>query len=71
MSIKSTFGAESFLKKVLDGTVYKNEPLYFSGELWALDEETLEFRKFVYDGEGPDAFFILGTQTARFGCRVS
>ena len=47
------------------------EPLYFSGELWALDEETLEFRKFVYDGEGPDAFFILGTQTARFGCRVS
>ena len=36
-----------------------------SGELWALDEDTLEFRKFVYDGEGPDAFFILGTQTAQ------
>ena len=25
----------------------------------------MEFRKFVYDGEGPDAFFILGTQTAQ------
>ena len=35
-----------------------------AGELWALDENTLEFRKFIYDGQGPDAFFILGDQTA-------
>jgi hypothetical protein len=32
--------------------------------LWALDEKTLEMRNFKYDGLGPDAFFIVGTQTA-------
>jgi len=46
------------------GNISKRTFHPLSGELWALDEETLEFRKFVYDGEGPDAFFILGTQTA-------
>merc|ERR1711935_1172679 len=28
-----------------------------AGELWAVDEDTLEFRKFTYGGKGPDAFF--------------
>ncbi len=53
----------SYPKKIGDISKLTFHPL--SGELWALDENTLEFRKFVYDGEGPDAFFILGTQTAR------
>ena len=47
------------------GDISRNTYHPLSGELWALDDGTLEFRKFVYDGEGPDAFFILGTQTAQ------
>merc|ERR1719362_2622192 len=35
-----------------------------AGELWAVDEETLEFRKFTYGGKGPDAFFMIGTHDA-------
>merc|ERR1711935_929463 len=35
-----------------------------SGELWAVDEDTLEFRKFTYGGKGPDAFFMIGTHDA-------
>merc|ERR1712156_753795 len=31
-----------------------------AGEVWALDEDTLEFRKFIYDGTGPDAYFMVG-----------
>ena len=46
------------------GDISKNTYHDVAGELWALDENTLEFRKFIYDGQGPDAFFILGDQTA-------
>ena len=35
-----------------------------AGEVWALDEDTLEFRKFIYDGTGPDAYFMIGTHDA-------
>merc|ERR1711971_1374427 len=35
-----------------------------AGELWATDENTLEFRKFTYEGDGPDAFFMIGTHDA-------
>ena len=35
-----------------------------AGEVWALDEDTLEFRKFIYDGTGPDAYFMVGTHDA-------
>merc|ERR1712241_716992 len=35
-----------------------------SGDLWAIDDNTLEFNEFTYDGQGPDAFFIIGLQTA-------
>merc|ERR1711956_76913 len=34
------------------------------GELWATDKNTLEFRKFTYEGDGPDAFFMIGTHDA-------
>merc|ERR1712008_292627 len=30
-----------------------------AGELWATDKNTLEFRKFTYEGDGPDAFFMI------------
>ena len=46
------------------GSITRNTFHALSGELWALDEHTLEFRKFVYDGEGPDAFFIIGDEAA-------
>jgi len=58
----SSIGGSNYPRKI--GNISKRTFHPLSGELWALDEETLEFRKFVYDGEGPDAFFILGTQTA-------
>jgi len=32
-----------------------------SGELWALDDNTLMVKDFNYDGAGPDAFFWVGT----------
>jgi len=35
-----------------------------AGELWATDKNTLEFRKFTYEGDGPDAFFMIGTHDA-------
>jgi len=35
-----------------------------SGDLYAIDDNTLEFDTFTYDGQGPDAFFIIGLQTA-------
>merc|ERR1711971_1091652 len=35
-----------------------------AGELWAVDRNTLEFRKFTYEGDGPDAFFMIGTHDA-------
>merc|ERR1712238_316376 len=35
-----------------------------AGELWATDKNTLEFRKFTYEGDGPDAFFMIGTRNA-------
>lgn len=58
----SSGGGSNYPRKI--GNISKRTFHPLSGELWALDEDTLEFRKFVYDGEGPDAFFILGTQTA-------
>lgn len=60
-----TGNADSSIYPRKIGNISKRTFHPLSGELWALDEDTLEFRKFVYDGEGPDAFFILGTQTAR------
>jgi len=33
-----------------------------SGELWALDDKTLQVKNFVYDGAGPDAFFWVGSE---------
>ena len=35
-----------------------------AGDLYAVDDNTLEFDTFTYDGQGPDAFFIIGLQTA-------
>merc|ERR1712172_71803 len=35
-----------------------------AGEVWATDRNTLEFRKFTYEGDGPDAFFMIGTHDA-------
>jgi len=35
-----------------------------AGEVWATDKNTLEFRKFTYEGDGPDAFFMIGTHDA-------
>ena len=33
-----------------------------SGELYALDDVTLKLKNFNYDGQGPDAFFWVGTE---------
>jgi len=32
-----------------------------AGEVFALDDETILIENFVYDGQGPDAFFLAGT----------
>lgn len=34
-----------------------------SGEVEIKDEKTIIIKNFVYDGEGPDAFFIVGTDS--------
>ncbi len=36
-----------------------------SGRVEFKDSTTLSIRNFVYDGEAPDAFFVLGTQEGR------
>ena len=46
------------------GTISRLTYHPLSGDLWAIDDQTLEFKDFTYDGEGPDAFFIAGLQTA-------
>merc|ERR1711956_34317 len=51
-----------FPHKVVIITQLAEHPL--AGELWAVDEDTLEFRKFTYGGKGPDAFFMIGTHDA-------
>ena len=33
-----------------------------SGEVFVLDEQTLVVKNFNYDGAGPDAFFLVGTE---------
>jgi len=35
------------------------------GDLTIRDEQTFRIRNFVYDGEGPDVFFIVGLRNAR------
>ena len=35
------------------------------GDLYMRDEKTLVIRNFVYDGEGPDAFFVVGKRPMR------
>ena len=32
-----------------------------AGKVFAVDEQTLRIEDFEYDGEGPDAFFVVGT----------
>ena len=39
----------------------------FSGTVEIMDESTLVLHDFVYDGLGPDAFFIAGTETDKPG----
>ena len=34
-----------------------------AGTVRIVDDKTLEIRNFVYDGEGPDAFFAVGVRT--------
>ena len=52
-------------RKIGDISKLSRHPL--SGELWALNDNTLEFKKFVYDGEAPDAFFIIGLKNSFTG----
>ena len=35
------------------------------GDLYRKDAKTLVIRNFVYDGEGPDAFFVVGKRPMR------
>jgi len=35
------------------------------GDLYLKDPQTLVIRNFVYDGEGPDAFFVVGKRPMR------
>ena len=35
------------------------------GDLYLKDSKTLVIRNFVYDGEGPDAFFVVGKRPMR------
>ena len=35
-----------------------------SGKVVVVDESTLVICNFVYDGQGPDAFFVVGDETA-------
>lgn len=39
------------------------------GDLYMRDENTLVIRNFVYDGEGPDAFFVVGKRPMRASTR--
>ena len=32
-----------------------------AGKVFAVDEQTLRIEGFEYDGDGPDAFFVVGT----------
>ena len=32
-----------------------------AGKVFAVDDQTLRIEGFAYDGEGPDAFFVVGT----------
>ena len=34
-----------------------------AGTVQIVDDKTLVIRNFVYDGEGPDAFFTVGVRT--------
>ena len=36
-----------------------------SGDVEILDEDTIVIRNFVYDGLGPDAYFVVGTKSRR------
>lgn len=36
-----------------------------AGDLTVRDDQTFTIRNFVYDGEGPDVFFIVGLRNAR------
>ena len=39
------------------------------GDLYIRDAKTLVIRNFVYDGEGPDAFFVVGKRSMRGSTR--
>ena len=38
-----------------------------SGQLYAVDEQTLRIENFTYDGKGPDAYFIGGIKGSKPG----
>merc|ERR1711971_677818 len=57
--ITDTLVSHDFPYKVGDISELSEHEL--AGELWATDKNTLEFRKFTYEGDGPDAFFMIGT----------
>ena len=40
---------------------FKNHYHDIAGKVFAVDEQTLRIEGFGYDGEGPDAFFVVGT----------
>merc|ERR1719203_140672 len=60
--IADTLVSHDFPYKVGDISELSEHEL--AGELWATDKNTLEFRKFTYEGDGPDAFFMIGTHDA-------
>merc|ERR1711971_1412880 len=60
--ITDTIVSHDFPYKVGDISELSEHEL--AGELWATDKNTLEFRKFTYEGDGPDAFFMIGTHDA-------
>jgi len=60
--ITDTLVSHDFPYKVGDISELSEHEL--AGELWATDKNTLEFRKFTYEGDGPDAFFMIGTHDA-------
>ena len=41
--------------------LFLNVPTQVAGEVYAVDEETLLIKNFIYDGNGPDTYFWAGS----------
>ena len=55
----------SFTGEVYLGSFNKLTYHPVQGDLYLKDAQTLVIRNFVYDGEGPDAFFVVGKRPMR------